>query len=185
MNWMAWVASKHALMVHLPVAAALMIPIPIMAAQRGGRGIRPWWITCRYLAWAGLFGCLLAVVSGFCQGRLHAYVPDHAFWSTAKPGLSNTFWVHEAGGVASLVLAVLCLCSLFRERQPHQGIGIPALLLGLLWCASALTGAYSGALLERGVYSSPSSTSRGLPAPLSPPMIPSSSMRSMMRAALP
>ena len=147
MNWLAWVASKHSLMVHLPIAAALMIPIPILAAQRGGRGIRPWWITCRYLAWAGLAGSLVAVLSGFLQGRLNAHLPPHAFWGSSEPGVNYLFTVHEAGGVACLLLGALCLRTLFRERQPHQGIGLQALLSGLLWCASALIGAYSGALL--------------------------------------
>ena len=148
MNWTAWVASKHTLMVHLPIAAALMIPIPIIAAQRAGRGIRPWWITCRYLAGAGLLGSILAVVSGFLQGHPHLHGPAHGLLALARLGWNDLVTVHAALGVASLVLGALCLRSLFRERLPHQGIGLAALLLGWLWCGSALTGAYSGALLE-------------------------------------
>jgi hypothetical protein len=147
MNWMAWIANKHTLLVHLPAAAALMIPLPIIAAQRGGRGIRPWWTTCRYLAWAGLVGSLLGVLSGFLSGRLHGQVPLGAFWGSAEPGMKYLFRLHEAGGVASLVLGVACLRSLYRKRQEHQGIGLAALLFGLLWCASALLSSYSGALL--------------------------------------
>jgi len=88
MNWMAWLASKHILLVHLPVAAALMIPVPIVLAQRGGRGIRPWWNTCRYLAWAGILGSLLAVLSGFALGRSRGLVPVDGFWGSAEPGLN-------------------------------------------------------------------------------------------------
>jgi hypothetical protein len=148
MNWMAWIANKHTLLVHLPAAAALMIPLPIIAAQRGGRGIRPWWTTCRYLAWAGLLGSLLALLSGFLSGRLHGQLPLGAYWGSAEPGAKYLFRLHELGGVASLVLGVACLRSLYRKRQEHQGIGIPALLFGLLWCASALLSSYSGALLN-------------------------------------
>ena len=150
MNWMAWVASKHTLLVHLPVAAALMIPIPVLAAQRGGRGIRPWWVTCRYLAWCGLIGSLLAVVSGLFQGLLQQPGSLGATLGAALgltgPAANDLFRLHTAGGFASLVLGALCLRSLFRQREDHQGIGFPALLLGLAWCACALTTAYSGAL---------------------------------------
>lgn len=194
MTWLAWLANKHTLLVHLPVAAALMIPIPIFAAQRGGRGIRPWWVTCRYVAWSGLVGSLLAVLSGFLQTLLHGPVRLGAFRDTAVAGGNPMFQLHAAGGAASLVLGALCLRSLFRHRQDHQGIGFPALLLGVFWCASALTAAYTGARVvghrltppaQAVSYSSPMSTSRGLPAPRSPPMMPSSSMRSMIRAARP
>jgi uncharacterized membrane protein len=147
MNWIAWIASKHVLLVHLPAAAALMIPLPIFAAQRGGRGIRPWWTTCRYLAWAGLVGSALAVASGFLQGRLHGHSSLGALWGTAEPGVNYLFRIHEVGGFACLVLSAVCLRSLFRARQEHQGIGVVALLLGLLWCATALTTSYAGALL--------------------------------------
>lgn len=147
MIWLAWIANKHTLWVHLPVAAALMIPIPILAAQRGGRGIRPWWVTCRYLAACGLIGSLLAVASGGLQAlRLHP-MPWRAFWSLTAGG-DDLFRLHAAGGAASVVLGALCLRSVFRPRQDHQGIGFPALLLGLAWCAVALGSAWTGARVE-------------------------------------
>lgn len=147
MNWMAWIANKHTLVVHLPIAAALMIPLPIILAQRGGRGIRPWWNTCRYLAWAGLLGSFLAVLSGFWLGQSRGFVPPGALWGTAEPGVKYLFRIHLAGGAAALVLGALCLRSLYRKRQEHQGIGFPALLAGLFWCLAALTTSYSGSLL--------------------------------------
>jgi hypothetical protein len=151
MNWMAWIANKHILLVHLPAAAALLIPLPIIAAQRGGRGIRPWWTTCRFLGWAGFVTSLLAVVSGFFLGRVDGHVPPGAFWGSAEPGISYLFRVHELGGAACLVVGVGCLRSLYRKRLEHQGIGIPALLLGFLWCGVALATSYSGSLMtDRG-----------------------------------
>jgi len=147
MNWTAWIASKHALLVHLPIAAALMIPLPIIAAQRGGRGIRPWWITCRYLAWIGTLGSLVALVSGFALARVQGHLPAGAWVAPAPDGLPYLFRVHEAGGAASLLLGALCLRALYRKRQEHQGIGFPALLLGLAWCVASYLSSYSGSVM--------------------------------------
>ena len=61
---MDWIALKHALLSHLPVATGLLLPIALMASQRPGRGIRPWWTVARYLGWAGIIGTFAAVVSG-------------------------------------------------------------------------------------------------------------------------
>jgi hypothetical protein len=147
MSVIAWLANKHTLLVHLPVAAAILIPLPIIAAQRVGRGIRPWWVTCRYLAWAGLLGALAAMVTGFLLGRANGMVPPGAYWGGAEPGVAYLFRVHELGGAVTFVLGIACLRSLYRRRQEHQGIGIVALLLGLLWSVVAALTSYSGAAL--------------------------------------
>ena len=148
MDWLAWLASRHTWLVHLPAAAALMIPLPIIAAQRGGRGIRPWWITCRYLAWAGCIGALLAVASGYLAARDQGLLVHGLFWPPPPPGQPYLFRIHAIGGFASLLLGAACLRSLYRPRQEHQGIGLPALLLGLLWAFSALASAYVGPFLR-------------------------------------
>jgi hypothetical protein len=147
MDWLGWFASRHTWLVHLPAAAALMIPLPILAAQRGGRGIRPWWTTCRYLAWAGFIGAVLAVASGYLEARSQGLLPHGGFWAAPLPGMPRLFRIHELGGFASLVLGAACLRSLYRNRQDHQGIGLPALLFGLLWGASALATSYAGPFL--------------------------------------
>jgi hypothetical protein len=147
MNWTAWIAEKHALIVHLPIAAALMIPLPIIAAQRGGRGIRPWWVTCRYLAWMGTLGSLLALASGFCLARTNGVLPQGAWFSSGAPGLSYLFRLHEGGGILSVVLGGLCLRALYRKRQEHQGIGFLALVTGLAWCAVACFSMYAGSVM--------------------------------------
>ena len=147
MPWTAWIALKHALIVHLPIAAALMIPLPILAAQRSGRGIRPWWTTCRYLAWAGTLGSLLALGSGFLLAHLHGHLQAGGWVAPMPPGLPYLFRLHEAGGAASLVLGLLCLRALCRSREEHQGIGLLALLSGLAWCCVSFLSAYTGSVL--------------------------------------
>jgi len=146
MDGMAWFANRHAWLVHLPAAAALMIALPVLAAQRGGRGIRPWWTTCRYLAWAGFIGSFLALASG-CVAARNLGLLAPGFWAAPQPGLPYLFRIHAALGLAALLLGTACLRSLYRDRHEHQGIGLAALLLALLWGASALAGAYSGPFL--------------------------------------
>jgi len=147
MDWLSWIAGKHILVVHVPIAAAILVPLPILAAQRGGRGIRPWWTTCRYLTGAGIVGALLALVSGFAQARVGGVLPAGAWWTSPQPGMGYLFRLHEVGGVLSLALGAVCLRALYRRRQEHQGIGVPALLLGLAWCAAALFSAWSGSVM--------------------------------------
>ena len=147
MNWIAGIANKHTLLAHLPLAAVLLIPVPIMAALRGGRGIRPWWVTCRYLCWAGALCTLAAVLSGLLLGWSHGSGLLGPLRGHADPGLSDVFRLHQAGGLASLLLALACLRSVYRHRLEHQGIGLKPLLLSLLWCGCILGAFYSGNLL--------------------------------------
>jgi len=160
MHWTVWIASKHALLVHLPIAAALMIPFPVIAVQRGGRGIRPWWTTCRFLAWAGFLGSLLALATGLALARNQGILATGALWAAAPPGRAYLFRIHELGGAVAMVLSAICLKSLYRHRQEHQGIGIQALLLALVWCAVAYVSAYTGSILVG---------QRNAPALLQPP----------------
>jgi len=144
---LGWLATGHGWLVHLPAAAAFMIVLPIIAAQRRGRGIRPWWTTCRYLAWAGLIGSILAVASGYLAARGRGLMPL-SVTSTPLPGLPHLFRIHEISGLACLLLGVACLIALYRRRQDHQGIGLAALGLGLLWGLSALAATYTGPYLQ-------------------------------------
>jgi len=147
MDRLGWLASRHIWLVHLPAAAALMILLPIIAAQRAGRGSRPWWTTCRYLAWAGLAGSVLAVASGYLAALNLGLAGQGPLWAAPRHGMAYLFRIHELAGCASLLLGAACLRSLYRDRQEHQGIGLAALLLGLLWSCSALAASYLGPFL--------------------------------------
>lgn len=147
MDWLAWFASKHTWLVHLPAATAMLIPLPILAAQRGGRGIRPWWTTCRFLAWAGLTGAILAVLSGYLAARHQGTLHASFLWTPGQPGMERLFRIHELGGVVSAILGTACLRALYRKRQDHQGIGLLALLFGVLWSACTVLTSYDGAFL--------------------------------------
>jgi hypothetical protein len=143
MSWMDWIALKHDLFVHLPIAAALLAPLALVAAQRPGRGIKPWWTACRYLAWAGVLGGLTAVISGFRAAQVSHLLPDGEIIARGSFQNATVFQLHQWIAGASILLGVLTLKALHRKREEHQGIGVLGLFFGLLWaCATAVAGFY-------------------------------------------
>lgn len=143
---MAWIALKHALLSHLPVATGLLLPLALLAAQRPGRGIRPWWTVSRYIGWTGLFGVVGAVLSGLALGRLLGLVPvGHLLpMAAAGTGAQALLFRHALLASGSLALAVGAVWAMHRSRQHHQSLGLLALLLGLAWCAALLLTGQSG-----------------------------------------
>jgi len=141
---MDWIAQKHALFVHVPAVAALLLPFALVAAQRPGRGIKPWWVTCRYLAWAGVLGSFPAVLSGLQEAYRAKLLAQGQY--LAKGVLENPtlFQLHQWIALTSFVMGLLTLRVLYRKREEHQGIGLLSLLLGVLWAGSALVAAFHG-----------------------------------------
>ncbi len=148
MPWMDWIALKHDLFVHLPIAAALLLPVALMAAQRPGRGIKPWWITCRYLAWAGVLGAVSAVITGFWTAQASNRLPAGGLLAKGPFNAPTLFQLHQWIALVSLLLGVFILRALHRKREDHQGIGVLGLLLGFLWAGAILVAGYSGTLLR-------------------------------------
>ena len=143
---MEWIALKHALLSHLPVATGLLLPWALLASQRAGRGMRPWWTVCRYLGWVGLLGLLVALASGLSAGRVHGLVPaGHLLPLPASGwGPEGLLFRHAVSAASALVLALPALWSLNRARKDHQSLGFLALLLGLAWSAALLATGHSG-----------------------------------------
>ncbi len=141
-----WIALKHPFFIHLPVAAGLLLPFALMAAQRPGRGIKPWWTACRYLGWTGIFGALLAAVSGYFWARQMGMIPPGQYLVQVQPGneLQELMRRHQLFALTALPWGLLTLLSLYRRRQEHQGLGLLPLFLGSLWCASLLGAGYYG-----------------------------------------
>lgn len=149
---MDWIALKHALLSHLPVATGLLLPLVLLAAQRPGRGIRPWWTVARYLGWAGFVGILGAFLSGLASGRFLGLIPPHRLLPLPAwgPGVDALMFRHALLGGASLLVGVGALWAMTRSRKDHQSLGILALLLGLVWCAVLLLSGESGYRLAHG-----------------------------------
>lgn len=141
-----WIALKHPFFIHVPVAAGLLLPFALLAAQRPGRGIKPWWTACRYLGWTGILGCILAVVSGYFWARQMGMIQPGRYLVQVLPGneLQELMRRHQLFALTALPWGLLTLLSLYRRRQEHQGLGFLPLLLGSLWCASLLGAGYYG-----------------------------------------
>lgn len=149
MSWMDWIAHNHAIFAHVPVAVAILIPWALVSAQRAGRGIRPWWVTCRYLAWGGVLFSLGAVLSGGLQARhLNLLIPGQLLAPKGSGALA-LFRLHEVLGASSLVLGLLTLKAVFRRREEHQGLGFLPLVLGLFWSAASLGAGWYGVQVGR------------------------------------
>jgi hypothetical protein len=143
---MEWIALQHALLSHLPVATGLLLPWALLAAQRPGRGIRPWWTVARYLGWAGILGTLGAFLSGFAKGRISAIPPLNRLLPMASSGSGPEalLFRHALLGVASLLVGITALWAMNRSRKDHESLGFLALLLGLAWCAVLLVAGEGG-----------------------------------------
>lgn len=159
-----FLALKHPLLVHLPVGVALLLPLALLAAQRPGRGIKPWWIACRYLAWAGLLGLVLALISGWLWARHLSLIPPgkllapHLPKPTAEQWLQVAIWKHQVAALSSAALALFTLLACYRKRLEHQGLGVLALLFGGLWCGASLTAGFYGGKMAHPTLAMPSTS---------------------------
>lgn len=131
---MDWFALKHPMLVHLPVAAGLLIPFSLLASQRRGRGMRPWWITCQFLAWAGSLAAVAAIISGLAWGKSLSLIPPGALIPPkGSEGLPALLRRHELLALAGFGFSGLTVWACLRPRKEHEGIGVLALLFGVLW----------------------------------------------------
>lgn len=141
---MEWLALRHPALVHLPIAAALLAPIALLASQRVGRGIRPWWTASRFLLLAGTVGAALAALSGFAHAWQTGQLPPGA-WAPAGGSLKSFFALaagrHQILALLSVPLGILALRAAYSRRLEHQGIGVLPLLLGCLWSGVTLVSA--------------------------------------------
>ena len=144
MNYLDWIAFKHPMWIQVPVACAILSPLALLAAQRRGRGIRPWWTACRYLALMGVLGLIPALISGFMWAHRLGFIEPGKLLAS-KDALGGLVRHHQLWALGTLAMGLLTLASVHRKRQDHQGIGFRALLAGCLWAVAALmTGMYGG-----------------------------------------
>jgi hypothetical protein len=146
MQWLGWVAEQHVWAVIIAIAAGLLLPWPLLAAQRAGRGIKPWWTTSRFLAWAGLLGAAAALLTGEFLAKRLGLLGDE--WILR--GQWSDMRIHQYFGGATVFFGSLCLRFSYLKRKEHQGMGALVLLSGLLWAISAGGAGASGIKLARG-----------------------------------
>ncbi len=166
---MDWFSFNHHAFVHLPVAAALLAPIALVASQRAGRGIRPWWTASRFIVLMGCLGILASILSGFLLARRTGVIPAGA-WLVPGTLAAAPARLHQALALVSLGLGLLALRLMNRNRKDHQGIGALPLLLGVVWSAGLV---YTGHLGGQLAHARPHEAAQAKePAPLPPPRDP-------------
>jgi len=170
---MDWIALQHALLSHLPVAAGLLLPWPLIAAQRPGRGIRPWWTVARYLGLAGFLGTLGAAVSGLAAGHILGLIPGRHIFPVPASGLGaeGLLFRHAVLGGCSLLMSFVAIWALNRARKDHQSLGLLTLAVGLVWCLALLLAGEGGYRLAHGraaraAAPAPTPVTVPLPAPI-------------------
>ncbi len=163
---MEWLALKHPLLVHLPIATALLLPFPLLLAQRAGRGIKPWWNTCRYMAWVGVIFLLPTLITGYAWGRGLDLIEAGHWMPGAEDPAEILLRRHQIGGLVTALLGGATLWSLYRGRKEHEGLGILALLLGTAWAlATAFTGLLGGRMAHAYAPAPPKAAEALTPAP--------------------
>lgn len=171
MSWTEWLANQHGFFVHIPIAMAVFLPIPLIASQRIGRGIRPWWLVCRYLAIMGFLGLVLSMVSGYVS--LPGLPPLKSLVTVSgKSSMAVSLARHQVAATVSLVLGILTMLSMFRKRKDHESLGVPSLLFGLLWSASILVSHYHGSSVNLPPKSTPAPAAAPAPTPVPVPAPP-------------
>ena len=116
-----WVAREHPALVHLPIAASLLLPLPLALSWK-----HPEWVpAARLLAWAGFAGGLAAVLSGFLWARGMDLIAPGAF-TPDRPGLIAT---HEWFALSGLGTGLAALMLIEKKRLK------PALAVALAWAA--------------------------------------------------
>jgi uncharacterized membrane protein len=177
---MEWLALNHFSMAHLPIAAALLAPVALLASQRVGRGIRPWWTASRFLLLAGALGAMLAVATGFAHAWQTGQLPRGG-WGPAggRAGYLALAARHQVLALLSVPLALLALRAAYARRQEHQGIGFLPLLLGCIWSAVTLSAVH---FVQGGHASAAPQAAARSQAPVPPPPPPDPEAETPVRA---
>lgn len=163
MPWTQWFAFQHPTLTHLPLAVAVLLPFALAASMRAGRGIRPWWLVCRYLAWWGMVFLVLALVAGHFQGH-----QMHLAQGPLAPS-GSPLRLHQLWGAGSLLAGALTLFTLHRRRLDHQSLGPLALFAGLVWSALLVQTGIQGNRLGRPVQVVEKTVTVAAPAPVAVP----------------
>lgn len=143
MTYLDWIAFKHPMWIHVPLACAVLAPLALLASQRPGRGIRPWWTVSRYLVLMGVLGMLPALLSGLMWARRLGFVAPGKLLAS-KTVMDGLVRHHQLWALGAFFLGLLTLWAVQRKRQDHQGLGFRALFLGCLWSGATITTGYYG-----------------------------------------
>lgn len=142
-------AKEHPALVHVPLGMAVALPLALFLSIRSRTPSR-WVRTSAFLAATGLAGGMLALASGLLWGRLIGLIAPGAWLpppAAEAQVVQRLLRLHIFAAVSGLALGGLCLARILAawrahpEDHPRQagrrfwehGVGLPTLLLGLLW----------------------------------------------------
>lgn len=140
------IGREHPALVHLPIAASLLLPIALTLSLKATGWIKG----ARLLAWAAFAGGLASMCSGLIWARAMDMITPGAF----LPSHSGLLGTHEALAASGLALGAITLVLLERKQVRA------ALAVSLLWAGAwGLTGHWGG----RMVFPEPEATATLLP----------------------
>lgn len=126
---LTWLGREHPAMVHLPIAAALLVPVALLLSL--WRREESWLRTARFLAWAGLIGSGAALLSGLLWARQLDLIAPGGWLAQTKDGhLQSLLRTHQFLALGGFALGLLTLAVLHRRAE--RGVAT-ALLLSLAW----------------------------------------------------
>lgn len=129
---LAWFAREHPAMVHLPIAAAMLVPVALLLSL--WRREEAWLRTARFLAWAGLIGSGGALLSGLLWARQLDLIAPGGWLAQAQDGhLQSLLRIHQFLASLGLVLGILTLAALHWRGGRSV---FSALLLSLGWAGA-------------------------------------------------
>ena len=139
-----FIAREHPAFVHIPIGLVVVLPLAMLVSFRTSHRHR-WLSASFYLALVAWLGSAGALFSGLLWGRLIALIAPKGFFpvvASEKQVLQAILRRHEQAAITGFLLGGLCLFLLYRvcsrpvlDNQPlwKRGVGLPALLCGLLW----------------------------------------------------
>ena len=129
---LTWLGREHPAMVHLPIAAALLVPVVLLLSL--WRREEGWLRTAQFLAWAGMLGSGAALLSGLLWARQLDLIAPGGWLAQAKDGhLQGLLRTHQFLALGGLVLGLLTLAVLHHKAE--RGVAT-ALLLSVAWAGT-------------------------------------------------
>jgi hypothetical protein len=149
-----FIAREHPAFVHVPLGLVGALPLAMLASFHARHG-KVFTGTAFFLAAFGWLGSTVALFSGLLWGRLINLIAPANFLpvvASEKQVLQRTLQLHIQAALAGFIIGGICVFLLWRiwrrehgtaggsehrlhagRRFSERGVGIPALLVGLLW----------------------------------------------------
>lgn len=154
-----FIAREHPAFVHVPLGLVVALPLAMLGSFFPTRSLR-WIRTAFFVASLALVGSIIALFSGLLWGRQVSLIPLGGFVpkvASASQSLQKMLLLHELTALTGVVVGSLCVGLIWRawraaqtdtddpaahhrrqlgRRLWERGVGLPALLLSILWLGS-------------------------------------------------